>query len=149
MAADRPGTVTAACVVTWTFAGVALALNGYVLLSVLAARDEFVGQIEDDDQFQGLGLQGETLVEAVLGFAGLCVALSVLGLLAATWAWRRSRAGRGWLIAMAAVTGVLCIPLSIGVVGLPWLVASIAVGWMMAGRSASEWYADPRPPHPA
>lgn len=136
----RPGGVTAACVVTWVFAGVALALNGYVLLSLLAARDEFVGQLEDDEQFQGLGLQGETLVDALLGFAGLCVVMSVAGLLAATAAFRRSRGGRATLIAMAALTGVVCIPLSIGVVGVPWLVASIVVGWLMATRRTTEWY---------
>ena len=141
----RPGGVTAACVVTWVFAGIALAVNGYVLLSLVAARDEFVSQLESDDQLQGLGLQGETLVDSLLGFAGLCVVMSVAGLLAATAAYRRSRAGRGFLIAMAALTGVLCIPLSIGVVGLPWLVASIVVGWLMATRRTTEWYVG-RPP---
>jgi hypothetical protein len=145
---QRPGGVTAACVMAWVFSAIALVFSGFLLLSVLAARAEFVDQIEQDDRYDDLGITADALADGIAGVSVVVVALSVVAIVFATLAYRRSRAGRVGLMVLSSVTAVLCLPLSVVLVGVPWLIVSVLALVLLAGRAAGNWFGrrTPAPP---
>lgn len=136
----RPGTVTAACVLTWVFSGLALLLGGFLLLSAATARDQVVDQFEQDERYEDLEVSGETVVDVIAAISASAVVLSVLAIVLAVLAFRRSKAGRAGLIALAVVTALVCLPLSLAVVGVPWLIVAVVAVVLLAGRNAGDWY---------
>lgn len=136
----RPGSVTAAAVLTWVFGGIALVFSGFLLLSVLAARDEFIEELEQDERYRDVDISADTFADAIAILSVVALVLSVLAIVLATMAYKRSKAGRAGLIFVSALTAVLSLPLSLGVVGVPWLVASVATIVMLAGKAAGDWY---------
>jgi hypothetical protein len=136
----RPGGVTAACVLTWVFGGIVLLSSAFLLFSAVAARDDFIREVEQDDRSEDLEISADTLADVIAGVSIATLALSLLAIVLAVMAYQRSRAGRVGLILLSVVTAILALPASIGVVGVPWLIASIAAAVLLAGKSAGDWY---------
>jgi hypothetical protein len=136
----RPGGVTAACVLTWVLGGIALIGSGFLLLSAVAAREDFIREVEQDDRYEDLDVGADTLADVIAGTSLATMALSLLAIVLAVMAYRRSRAGRVGLILLSVVAALIALPLSLAVIGVPWLVASIATIVLLAGRRAGDWY---------
>lgn len=136
----RPGTVTAAGVITMIFSGLALLLFGVVLVGMLVARDQILDALEGDADFDSMGISGDSAFGAIVAvmavFALWCVIAFVLGLMV----MRRSNAARIALVVSAALSAVISlVGIGSGVSALT-LIASVAVIVLLFTGGASPWF---------
>jgi hypothetical protein len=144
----RPATVTAAGVITLVTAGLMFVLLAVTLVTVLAAGpdsqyiqdvvDEMARQNEAYEEFSA-----QTIVNIAAVGIGIALAWSVIAMLLAVFAMRRSNAARIGLVVSAAV---VCVPT--GLIGLagafPMLIlgaACVVVIICLFAGGANEWYA--------
>lgn len=143
----RPGSVTAAAVVTFILAGLST-LAGIVTLIAAAATDDFYRELSD----QGYDLNGlsRSEMQAALIAAGLVTTvLSVAAIVVAAFALRRSRAARIVLTVLSGLTIALSLVGITAVLPVVTLAGAIAVIVMLYQRRANDWFArrsGPRPP---
>lgn len=137
----RPGTVTAAAWITWISCG--LSATGLLLLMVglSAGEGQIVDAITRQPGFEETGLTPQDLLGGIRIFLIVLIVLSVLPMLFALMAFRRSNAGRILLTIAAGITALLSL-LSIGAgVSVVTLAASIATIVLLFTGGASAWYA--------
>jgi hypothetical protein len=132
----RPGTVTAAAVLTWV--GCGLAGAGCVLLVALSGADAFMRSFQDgsEGQFTRAEAQGILVGIGVVGFVWSVVA-SVLALLTVKrhgWA----RIALTISAAMAALVSLLTI---LSVVTVVTLVLAVAAVVLLFVGGANDWFA--------
>jgi hypothetical protein len=138
-AQDRPTTVTIAAWVTWVLS--ALALLGFVLIAfvLLAARDEFLRQVQRDPNFQQLDVPTDQLVGGLWVVGAIALFWGFAAMVLAWFAYRRANWARITLVVSAAMTALfslLTFP-----VGIVHILGSIAVIVLLFTGGANEWYA--------
>jgi hypothetical protein len=134
----RPGTVTAAGVITLIFSGLTLALFAIIGIVVVAAKDEFITRIENQPGFQDISPNDVVSVVAVvcLVFAIWCIIAMVL----AVFTMRRSNGARIGLVISSALVAILSL---LGITSggsAVTLLASIAVIVLLFVGGANEWF---------
>jgi hypothetical protein len=144
----RPGTVTAAGVITIVLSALALVGCAFVIFGISIARDDIVAEIERqvaadptlEQQLQGFdaSVLVPVMIGVVIGFAVwalIAIALAVL-------AMRRSSVARIALVVSSVLTGLLAIlPTFTAVVPVVWVLGSVAVVVCLFAGGASRWYA--------
>lgn len=143
----RPGTVTAAGVITLIFAGLCLALFAIIGIVVVAAKDEFITRIQDQPGFQDVTPNDVVSVVAVvcLVFAVWCIIAMVL----AVFTMRRSNGARIGLVISSALAAILSL-LAVGSgASAVTLLASIAVIVLLFVGGSNDWFGrrDPGSPY--
>jgi hypothetical protein len=137
----RPGTITAAGIVTIILAGLTL-LFGLLLLAVGASGSESfadsfregAGGSYDDISDDGIN---NLMIGIGAGLAVWCVAAIVL----AIFTMRRSNAARVLLVISASACGVLSLIAILSVISIVTLIGAIAVVVLVFVGGANDWYA--------
>ena len=134
----RPGTVTAAGIITLIFSGLALALFAIVGIVVVAAKDEFVNRLREQQELQDISPNDVVAVVGVvcLIFAVWCIIAMVL----AVFTMRRSNGARIGLVISAALAAVLSL-LGVSSGGsVVTLLATIVVIVLLFTGGANDWF---------
>jgi hypothetical protein len=136
----RPGTVTAAGIITIVFSGLSFLLYAVILVGLLVAKDDVLDEIERTEGFQDAGISANDalgVVVAIVGvFAVWCLIATILGFLV----MRRSNAARITLVVSSAVTAVFSlIGIASGVSAIT-LIAAIAVIVLLFTGGAGDWF---------
>ncbi len=140
---SRPGAVTAAAVITFVLAGLALLGSLIAGVSVLAARDGIKEELLKDPTFRDTFDPGD--IDTVVTFVGLgaffFALLALVGIVLAALVMR----GRGWariaLIVLSVPTAVL------GLIGfgaafpLLWTLGAVAVIVLLSLGQVRQWFA--------
>jgi hypothetical protein len=140
---SRPGAVTAAAIITFVLAGLALLASAITGVTVLAARDDIKNQLINDPGF-GSTFSRQDL-DTVVTFIGLgaflFALLALVGIVLAALVLR----GRGW--ARVALI-VLSVPTAIaGLIGfaaalpLLWTAGAVAVIVLLSLGPVRQWFA--------
>jgi hypothetical protein len=149
----RPGTVTAAGVLTLIFSGLALLMFGFVLAAVLIARDMMAGELETTPGFEGISVDQIVAVASVT--MGVLALWSLVAMVLAVFALRRSNGARIGLVVSATLVAIFCAlsllgaadPVSLLLVLIVLGAAVTTIVCLFAG-GASAWYSrkDGHPP---
>ena len=146
----RPDAVVWACVLTWAFSGITVAMLGASLTLMLA--DPTLIWAELERQNPGLvadsGLTRDDLMRTTYVTLGVAAAWALVAVVLAVLAWRRRTAGRIGLIVCAASAALICVLASFGsVLLLVPAFACIATVVLLARADVRAWFAVQQP-HP-
>lgn len=142
----RPGTVTAAGIITLVCAGLSALLFGLATIALVVARESFSDElrkaIEDDPTFDSTDMPtGDELASIFTGVMGVlfvwCVVACVLGFLVL----RRSNVARILLVISAAISALLSLVGIFSVVSAVPLIASVATIVLLFAGGAGDWFA--------
>src|SRR5688572_2653487 len=111
----RPGTVTAACILTWVFASLGIVAAAAMLVMVTAGRDEFVADWEAEPDLDGLDVVPETAATVIGVVMAVCIVLAVLAIVVAVAAFRGSGTARVTLMVLSGLTAVGGLLLSVAI----------------------------------
>lgn len=143
----RPGTVTAAAVITIVLSAIAIVGGVLAVFGILVARDDIVAAVEREvanDPTMEQQLQGFDPSFVVTITIGVVIGFAVWALLAivlAVLAMRRSSVGRIGLVVSSVLTALLSIvPTFTTIVPVFWLFGAIAVVVLLFTGGASQWY---------
>lgn len=139
----RPGTVTAACILTGVFASLAIVAAAVMLVMVTAGRDEFVDEWEAEADLDGLDVVPGTAANVIGVVMAVCIVLAVFAIVVAVAAFRRSSAARVTLMVLSGLTAVVSLVLSIAIVPFLWVIASTVTLILLFTTSANQWYTRP------
>ena len=135
----RPGSVTAAAVITWVFAGLALIVAAWMLVAVNVDRAAFERSVERQNDLDGMGITASELARIFTIGGTVLAMLSVLALLLALGVYRGSNVARILLIILSLVTCVGSLMVAFAMLPLAWLIAALAVmSLLMLGRT--KWW---------
>ncbi|WP_432477738.1 hypothetical protein [Nocardioides sp. GXQ0305] len=142
----RPGTVTAAGVLTLVFSGLSLLLFGFVLVAVLVARDMMTTELETTPGLEEISVDSVVTVAAVT--MGILALWCLIAMILAVFALRRSNGARIGLVVSSVVvalfSGLSLIgaadPVSLLMILLVFGAAVTTIVCLFAG-GASAWYA--------
>lgn len=145
----RPGTVTAAGIITMILSGLATLLTGIFLVALIVARDDVLDEIENQPGFDDTTLSADdlfTTFAVVLGiFLIWCLIATVLGL----FVLRRSNAARIVLVISCAMTILVSLILIASGFSLITLIGGIAVIILLFTGGAGAWFRRQGTPPPA
>ncbi len=141
----RPGTVTAAGVLTIIFSGLAFLLFGFVLVLVLVARDMMANELETTPGFEGISIDQVVAVAAVT--MGVLAVWALVAIILAIFALRRSNGARIGLVVSSVLVALFCgfsligaaDPASFMLVVVVLAAAVTTIICLFAG-GASDWY---------
>lgn len=136
----RPGTVTAAGIITIVVGGLSLLLFGGLLIGLLVAKDTVLDEIKNAEGFEEAGISANDALGAAVGVMGVlalwCLIATILGFLVL----RRSNGARITLVVSSAVTALFSL-LAIGSgVSAVNLIAAIAVIVLLFTGGAGAWF---------
>ncbi|WP_148573691.1 hypothetical protein [Nocardioides caldifontis] len=143
----RPATVTAAAVLTWAGAGVTAGLAALTGIVVAVAPDAVVDEFDRISADSGADLsltRQEVLATAWVSVAILLV-WSLIAILLAVLAFRRSNVGRVLLTISAAMTALLSLLSIVSLVPGITLVMGIATVVLLYTGGANQWYRKEQP----
>lgn len=145
----RPGTVTAAGIITIVFSALSLLLYAFILVALLVAKDSVLDEIESQPGFENAGISANDALGVVVAFVGVfaiwCLIATILGFLVL----RRSNAARITLVISSAITALLSL-LAIGSgISALTLIAAIATIVLLFTGGAGDWFARRNPAAPA
>lgn len=138
----RPGTVTAAAVITMVLSSLAAA--GGIVFAILGAADrgglrkQLVDSSSFRDQYSISDI--DAVITAMVVVSIVTVVLGLLAIVLAVGVLRRSRVARVLLTVLAAITIVPSAFASFGAVGLPWLAGAITVIVLLYVGGANRWF---------
>ena len=137
----RPGTVTAAGIITLVFSGLSFLLFAFATVMFLVAQDEVREQIENEPSLEDAGVSADTVIDAGVALLGVfalwCLVAVVLGFLVL----RRSNAARITLVVSSAVTALVSLVLIGSGVSALTLIAAIATIVLLFTGGAGDWFA--------
>ena len=138
----RPGTVTAASVITLIFSGLGFVLFTFGLIAVLVARDDMVREINNEIQNQqGMeGLTGDGIaVFLVVAFVVL-IAWTLATMIFAVWAMKGKNWARVLVVISSVVTALFSLLAILSGVSAITLIASVAVVVLYFTGGANQWF---------
>ena len=136
---QRPGTVTAAAVLT-IIASVLTTLMWFLAIyGILVDRDRFVERIEDARDLGGVS--AGDIVNGLVGLAAVGVVWCLVAILLAILTLHRSNAARVLLIISAAVSALLSLPGVLAIYPIITLICGASVVVMLSSKSSREWFA--------
>lgn len=134
----RPGTVTAAAIITLVMAGLTLLLFTLIGIGVAVARDDIIGSVQNEPGFESF--TGGDLVTVLVGVSLVMIVWCLAALVLAVLALRRSNVARILLVVSASVSALVSlIGIGSGISLVP-LIASIAAIVLLFTGGASEWF---------
>lgn len=136
--ARRPGTVTAAAVITIVLSALVALFGAALLVGTLVDHDGAVRKIAEDRRFKDY--DPEDFVNLLTGMGVLFLVLSILAIIAAVFVLRRSTAARIVLVVLCAATIVLSAISIAAVVSLLTLIAAILVIVFLFVGGANAWF---------
>lgn len=136
----RPGTVTAAGIITIVFSGLSFLLFAITLVALLVAKDDVLDEIENTEGFQDAGISANDALGVAVAFVGVfavwCLIATILGFLVL----RRSNGARITLVVSAAVTALVSLlGIGSGITAIT-LIAAIAVIVLLFTGGAGDWF---------
>jgi hypothetical protein len=137
----RPGTVTAACILTWVFASLAIVAAAVLLVMVTAGRDDFVDDWQAEPDLDGLDVAPETAASVIGAVMAAFIVVAVLAIVVAVAAFRRSTAARVTLMVLSGLTALVSLVLSVAIVPFLWVIASTVTLILLFTTSANRWFA--------
>ncbi len=135
---QRPGSVTAAAIVTLVMSTLAALGALLVTLAYLFARDDFSDGIASNEAFSGPGVDADDIATVFFVLCLLIMVLASVAIFIAIRLLRGSAKGRVPLVVLSAITiliGILTLPL-----GLLWSAAAIAVIILCFTGGAGAWF---------
>lgn len=138
----RPGTVTAAAVLTWVFSGVALLAGVLFSIGAAVARDDVVKELEKDADFRELDIDAGAFTDALVAIGIIMAVLGALAIVVAVLAFRGSQAGRVTLVVLSAIGAVIALVASLAIIPFLWVIACVATIVLLFTGGASQWYAN-------
>ncbi|MDN4160786.1 hypothetical protein [Nocardioides abyssi] len=142
----RPGTVTAAAVITLVCAGLSALLFGLATAALVVARESFSDElrkaIEDDPAFDSTDMPtGDELATIFLVIMAVLFIWSVVACVLAVLAMRRSNVARILLVVSAAISALLSLVGILSIVSAVPLIASVATIVLLFAGGAGDWFA--------
>lgn len=148
--ARRPDPVLWACVLTWAFTGITVAVAAATFALVAVDPDLIWEQLQEQDPQLAArsGLGRDALVEATYVTLGFATVWSLVAMALALMTLRRSAVGRIGLLISASIAAVVCLAGAWGsVVLLVPLAGCVTTIVLLARPEVARWFASP-PPHP-
>ena len=134
----RPGTVTAAAVITIVMSGIA-ALGGLlVTLAYLVDRESFSDGIAENEAFSGAAFDADDVATVLFAMFLVVLVLALIAIFVAIKMMRGSGGMRITLVVLSAITiivGIVTLP-----VGLLWSAAAITVIILCFAGGAGAWF---------
>ncbi len=139
----RPGTVTAASVITLIFSGLSLVMFLFGTLAVIVARDDMVREINRELQNEPAfdGLNGDGVAVFIVAVFAVMAVWCLLTMVFAVLALRRKNWARVLVVISSVVTALFSLLAIFSGVSVITLVASIAVIVLYFVGGANQWYA--------
>ncbi len=136
----RPATVTIAAWLTWVFSALTLVAFVFVVIAVLAARDELLDAMRAEPGFEQLDIAPGDLVSVLWVVSGLFIFWCASAIVLAVLAYRRVNWARIMLVVSAGLTLLLAL-MAIGsaVSAVHLLVAGAVIVLLFTG-GANQWY---------
>ena len=155
---SRPGTVTAAAVLTFIGSTLGLGMGLTLVLGLGLDPDGIREALRDDPSVSSLGWELDRVVAVLWACAALLIGWSVAGLVLGVLVMRRQGWARWALLASAAMTAgvsllailsiVAVVPLLMGAVTVGLLLSRSAGAWFSGGSGSGGGYAGPPTPPP-
>ncbi|MFC6287328.1 hypothetical protein ACFP3Q_08235 [Nocardioides sp. GCM10027113] len=142
----RPGTVTAASVITLVFSGLAALLFGVMVIGLLAARDTVLEQIEDQAAFDGTAVNADDAYAFLLVLFAVFLVWCLIACVLAVMVLRRSNAARIVLVVSSAITALFSLVSITSGLSAITLIAAVAVIALLFSGGAGEWFKRTRAP---
>lgn len=140
----RPTTVTVAVWLTWVLAGLTAVVFGFVMLAMLAAKDQLIEGIQAEPEFQQLGVSSDDLIALLWVTCAIVLFWCASAIVLASFAYRRQNWARIALAASSAVTVLFSIAGITSVVSLVTLIGAGAVIVLLFTGGANQWYSSGR-----
>jgi hypothetical protein len=145
----RPGTVTAAGIITMILAGLSTLLTGIFLVALIVARDDVLDEIETQPGFDDTNFTADDLFTAAVVVLAIvtvwCLIATVLGL----FVLRRSNVARILLVISCAMTILASlITIASGLTAISLIGAIVVIVLLFTG-GAGAWFRRQGPPAPA
>lgn len=137
----RPGSVTAAGWITILLSFLS-ALTAAALFAATSRAVDYVYDHPDQLEINPADLPAARgdFEAAIFGIAGVLLVIALIGILLGFAVLKRQGWARILLIATSALTALVGLIASFGIVGIPWLVGSIAVIVLLLGSRAGAWF---------
>lgn len=139
----RPGTVTAAAVITWVLSAITVGVYVLVLAFMVGARDTFLEALHRNPQFAQTNLTTQNIVASVWVLGVLIIFWGLAAIVLAFLAYRRlgwarialavSAVGTALLTLVGAAAGALLL--------IVFVVAAVVTVVLLFSGGANEWYA--------
>jgi hypothetical protein len=139
----RPGTVTAAGVITIIMGGLTGLAFGVLTLLVLVSRDEMVDSLRTEGELDNLTTND---VNAVAVVCAIATVWSLISIVLAVLAMRRSNGARIALVISSAVTALASLLLVWLLIPALNLIAAVAVIVLLFTGGAGPWFKREAPP---
>ena len=135
----RPGTVTAAAVVTLLFSGLTLALFAFAMIALGVERDSVLDEFENEPGLEEVS--PDDLFAVMMVVLGVFLIWSLAAFVLAILVMRRSNVARILLIISASMTALLSLLAILSAISAVTLIAAIAVVVLLLTGGAREWFA--------
>ncbi|WP_134740253.1 hypothetical protein [Nocardioides sp. 503] len=135
-AGRRPGTVTAAAVLTWVGSAIALLSLAFLLVAVMAGMDEYYEGFEDSAS----GWTRDEISTFTIIFAGIGIVWSLVAIVLAFFVVRGANWARIVLTISAAVAIPLCVLTALAVLPVLNLIMCIAAIVLLYVGRGNEWF---------
>ena len=137
----RPGTVTAACVITWLATFLVAALTGLIAIVLSADRTRFLREFQRQADVANVQVTQDQILGITWTMIGIGLFWCLAAALLAVAAFRRSRGGRIGLAISAAMTVLVSLLLILSFVSAVPLLLGVAVLVLLFTGGANDWYA--------
>lgn len=136
----RPGTVTAAGIITIVFSGLSLVLFGFFTLGLLVAKDSILDEIRKNPDFQDVNISADSAYGAVVAVIGVFALWSLIALVLGIFVLRRSNGARITLVISSAVTALISLlAITSGITAIT-LIAAVATIVLLFTGGANPWF---------
>jgi LPXTG-motif cell wall-anchored protein len=135
----RPGTVTAACVLTLIFSGLTLALDVLAMIGLMVQRDSFLEELDNEPGLEDV--DPDQLFAVMMVTLAVFAIWALVAMILAVLALRRSNFARILLVISAVVTSLFSLLAIMSAISAATLIAGISVVVMLLSGSARDWYA--------
>lgn len=134
----RPGTVTTACILTWVFSGLTLAMAGLIMLTLAVSSQAFLDAVEQQGLGNALDISNTDLLRILWLVSVVLALLSLVSIVLAVFTFRRNNVARYALAATAAGSALF------GLGGFPVSLLNVAAAGatavlLLTGR-ANDWF---------
>lgn len=137
----RPGTVTAAVVITWVLSGLSALLFGFTMLAILVAKDAVIDELERQPGFEDAGIDSDAAVGVIAAVLGGFLVWSLIAFVLAVFVFRRSNAARIALIVSASVAAIVSLLSITSIVSFVTLAGSVTAIVLLFMGGAGDWFA--------
>lgn len=136
----RPTTVTIAAWLTWGFSALTLVAFMFVVLVMLAAKDDFIDAMRTEPEFEQLNVNTDDIVAAIWVVSAIVVIWCVASIVLAVLAYRRQNWARITLVVSAAAVTLFSLLAITSIVSAVTLIAGAATIALLFTGGANQWY---------